>query len=69
MGEVSLHGVLLFLRLAFNGVEFNSLPFHVSKARILGAQRMDVGDDARIPKVEQRIVHYESVIGDRVEDP
>jgi hypothetical protein len=68
MGEVSLHGVLLFLCLAFDGVELNPLPLYVSKARVLCAQSMDVGDDTSISEVEQGVVHHEAVVGGGVED-
>jgi hypothetical protein len=68
MGEVSLHGVFLFLRLALDGVKLDSLPLHVCETCVLSTQSVNVGNNTRIPKVEQRVVHYESVVGGWVED-
>ena len=68
MGEVSFHDVFLFLCLTLDGVELDSLPLYISEARVLSAQSVDVGDDARVPKVEQRIVHHKSVVGRWVKD-
>jgi hypothetical protein len=62
MGEVSLHGVLLFLCLSLDSVELDPLSLHVSEARVLCPQRMNVGDDARISKMEERVVDDEAIV-------
>jgi hypothetical protein len=68
MGEVSFHGVLLFLRLALDSIKLDSLPFHVCETYVLGAKGVDVSDDTRVSEVEQRVVHHKSVVGAWVED-
>jgi hypothetical protein len=52
MGEVSLHGVLLFLCFTLDGVELDPLSLYVSETSILGTQGVDIGDNPHIPKVE-----------------
>jgi hypothetical protein len=52
MGEVSFHDIFLFLCLALDGVEFDSLPLHICKARVLYTQGVNVSDDTCIAEVE-----------------
>jgi hypothetical protein len=62
MGEVPLHGVLLFLRLSLDSVELNPLSLHIGEACILCAQCVNVGNDTRISKMEEGIVNDEAVV-------
>jgi hypothetical protein len=68
MGEVSLYEIFLLLRLSFDVVEFDPLPFHIGQAHILCVQGVDIGDDTSIPEVEQGIVDDKAVIRGWVED-
>jgi hypothetical protein len=62
MGEIPLHGVLLFLRLSFDGVELDPLPLDVSEACVLRTQCVDVGNDARISEMEECVVDDEAIV-------
>jgi hypothetical protein len=68
MGEVSLHGVFLFLRLSLDVVEFHPLSLHIGEARILCSQCVNVGNDARISQMEEGIVDNEVVVRRGIED-
>jgi hypothetical protein len=68
VGEVSLHGIFLLLCFALDGVELDSLSLYISETSILGVQGVDVGDNTRVPKVEQCVVHHKLVVRGWVED-
>jgi hypothetical protein len=62
MGEVPLHGVLLFLRLALDGIELDPLSLHVRQSRVLCTQCVNVGDDTCISEVKERVVDDKAVV-------